>query len=96
VKELLEWGVLNRLFEKEGFEESVQGFLEEMLRVNDGVSMMEMKRLQNAPLRDGRLLAVVNAMDALAERFVAGAPYERFERKRQEMEEKSKARKSKI
>jgi peroxisomal 3,2-trans-enoyl-CoA isomerase len=38
------------------------------------------------------LVAVVNAVDALAERFVEGAPAERFEKKRREMEEKSKAR----
>ena len=54
--------------------------------------MMEMKRLQNAPIRDARMIAVVNAIDALAERFVEGAPAERFRIKREEMEQKSKAR----
>jgi len=95
-KELEDWGLVNRVFEKEGFEEKVQSFLEEMLSVNDGSSMMEMKRLQNASLRDGRLIAVVNSVDALAERFVAGVPYERFAAKRREMEAKSKSRASKI
>jgi len=47
---------------------------------------MEMKRLQNAPLRDGRLVAVWNSMDALAERFVDGAPTRRFEIKKRELE----------
>lgn len=64
----------------------------EQLKGNDGKSMMEMKRLQNAPIRDARVIAVVNAVDALAERFVEGAPAERFRVKREEMEQKSKAR----
>jgi peroxisomal 3,2-trans-enoyl-CoA isomerase len=74
------------------FQEKVRSFLEEQLKDNDGKSMMEMKRLQNAPIRDQRLVAVVNAVDALAERFVEGAPMERFEVKKREMEEKSKSR----
>jgi len=41
-----------------------------------------MKRLQNAPIRDARIVAVYNAMDALAERFVEDAPVKRFEEKR--------------
>ena len=65
---------------------SVKGYLEEMLRVNDGKSMMETKRLQNAPLRDGRIVAVFNSIDALAERFVDGAPVKRFELKKAELE----------
>jgi hypothetical protein len=62
--------------------------LKEQLEINDGGSMMEHKRLMNAPLRDGRMLAVYNAMDALAERFVDGAPMKRFEEKRKMMEGK--------
>ena len=65
-------------------------YLEEQLAVNDGKSMMEAKRLMNIPLREGRMVAVVNAMDALAERFVEGAPAERFVAKRKELEAKSK------
>ena len=72
------------------FQQDVQRYLQEQLAVNDGKSMMEAKRLMNAPLRDGRMVAVQNAMDALSERFVEGAPYERFALKRKEMEEKSK------
>ena len=34
----------------------------------------------------------MNAIDALAERFVEGAPIKRFEMKIKELEEKSKAR----
>jgi len=52
--------------------------------------------LQNAPLRDGRLIAVFNSMEALAERFVDGAPNRRFEIKKKELEAKSKSRTSKI
>jgi len=90
-QELENWGLVNKIFPANGFHESVKEFLNEQLKVNDGKSMMETKRLQNAPLRDGRLLAVVNAMDALAERFVEGAPFARFAEKKAAMEAKSKA-----
>ncbi|KUJ12324.1 peroxisomal d3,d2-enoyl-CoA isomerase-like protein [Mollisia scopiformis] len=86
VEELEQWGMVNRIFPKENFHQSVKEYLEEQLRVNDGKSMMETKRLQNAPLRDGRLIAVVNSVDALAERFVEGAPMKRFEIKKKELE----------
>jgi hypothetical protein len=52
-------------------------------------SMMETKRLQNVQLRDARLLAVVNSVDVLAERFVDGTPFARFAVKRAELEGKS-------
>ena len=78
VQELLDWGLVNKVFPADGFHESVKSYLREQLEVNDGKSMMEMKRLQNAPLREGRILAVVNSVDALAERFVDGAPIQRF------------------
>ncbi|KAB8291603.1 hypothetical protein EYC80_006403 [Monilinia laxa] len=94
--EILSFGIANQIFEKEGFEGKVIEYLEEMLSINDGKSMMETKRLQNLPLRDSRILAVYNSIDALAERFVDGAPFERFETKRKEMEAKSKNRTSKI
>ncbi|KAF2271056.1 ClpP/crotonase [Lojkania enalia] len=97
-EECLEWGLYNRVFEKTGedFQQEVIGFLEEQLQVNDGKSMMEMKRLQNAPIRDARMIAVVNAVDALAERMVEDAPKKRFELKKQELENKRKQRGSKI
>jgi peroxisomal 3,2-trans-enoyl-CoA isomerase len=93
-QELLDAGMYNYVWDATGdaFQSRVLAFLEEQLDVNDGKSMVEMKRLQNAPMRDARLVAVVNAVDALAERFVEGAPAERFEKKRREMDEKSKAR----
>jgi len=96
VEELEQWGLVNRIFPKEGFHEKVLGFLREQLEVNDGKSMMEMKRLQNAPRRDQRMIAVVNAMDALAERFVEDAPVKRFQEKRALLQSKSKTRTSKI
>lgn len=56
-----------------------------------------MIRLQNAPIRDARMVAVVNAVDALAERMVEGAPAKRFMAKRAELEAKRGASpKSKI
>jgi Delta3-Delta2-enoyl-CoA isomerase len=88
VEELEKWGMVNRIFPKEGFHESVLGFLNEQLAVNDGKSMMETKRLQNAPLRDARILAVYNSVDALAERFVSDAPLKRLQQKKAELEGK--------
>lgn len=88
--EMEAWGLANQIFPAASFQKDVQKYLQDKLDVNDGKSMMEAKRLMNAPLRDGRMVAVQNAMDALAERFVDGAPYERFAMKRKEMEAKSK------
>ena len=84
------WGLANQIVPATSFQKDVQKYLQDKIDVNDGKSMMEAKRLMNAPLRDGRMVAVQNAMDALAERFVEGAPYERFAMKRKEMEAKSK------
>jgi len=92
-QELENWGLVNKIFPSQGFHKSVKAYLEEQLKVNDGKSMTETKRLQNAPLRDGRLIAVVNAMDALAERFVEDAPLKRFAEKKAAMEAKSKSSK---
>lgn len=86
IEEMESWGLVNRVFPVERFQESVTGFLEEVLTVNDGGSMMESKRLMNSPLRDSRILAVYNAVDALAERFVDGAPLKRFEEKKKLLE----------
>ena len=91
VEELKQAGMVNRIFPAgEGFHGAVVGYLEEQLRVNDGKSMMEVKRLQNLRLRDERMTAVANAVDALAERFVDGEPIRRFKKRREEMEAKSK------
>jgi peroxisomal 3,2-trans-enoyl-CoA isomerase len=87
-QELEQWGLVNQIFPSEGFHESVKGYLQKQVRINDGKSMTEMKRLQNKPLRDVRMLAVHDAMDALAERFVEGAPFERFAIKKAELEGK--------
>lgn len=86
VEELENWGLVNRIFPKEGFHDHVVKFLKDQLAVNDGKSMIESKRLMNAPLRDGRLVAVVNAVDALAERFVEDAQKKRFEDKKKFLE----------
>jgi len=86
VEELERWGMVNRIFPVKNFHQSVVAFLNEQLAVNDGKSMMETKRLQNAPLRDARMIAVYNSMDALAERFVENAPIRRFEEKKKLLE----------
>ena len=88
VEELERCGMVNRIFPKENFHKSVMDFLQEQLAVNDGKSMMESKRLMNAPIRDARMIAVYNAADALSERFVDGAPEKRFAKKKAEMEGK--------
>ncbi|KAL1612737.1 hypothetical protein SLS60_000966 [Paraconiothyrium brasiliense] len=93
-QELLHAGMYNYVWDKTGdeFQAEVITFLEDQLAVNDGKSMMETKRLQNVGVRDQRMVAVVNAIDALAERFVEDAPTKRFAEKRRLMEEKSKTR----
>ncbi|KFY53398.1 hypothetical protein V496_07660 [Pseudogymnoascus sp. VKM F-4515 (FW-2607)] len=96
INELEQWGLVNRVLPAEGYQGSLKNFLEDQLDANDGKSMMEMKRLQNAHLRDRRILAVYNAMDALAERFVADVPQKRFAKKKELLESKSKSRRSKI
>ncbi|KEF58328.1 uncharacterized protein A1O9_06254 [Exophiala aquamarina CBS 119918] len=81
VDELLQWGMVNRVIDHEGFHAEVVRYLQEQLEINDGKSMMEHKRLMNAPLRSRRLLALYEAADAVAERFVEGAPAQRFAEK---------------
>jgi peroxisomal 3,2-trans-enoyl-CoA isomerase len=41
--------------------------------------------LVNGPLRAGRVVALFDAVSALAERFVEGVPMERFQRKTGEL-----------
>nr|GFD55116.1 hypothetical protein [Tanacetum cinerariifolium] len=67
-QELLDAGLYNYVWEETGdaFQAKVVKFLEDQLAVNDGKSMCEMKRLQNEPIRDARMLAVVRAVDALS------------------------------
>lgn len=86
VQELESWGLINRIFPVEGFHDLVVEFLEKQLEINDGISMMETKRLQNLPLRSERILAVYNATDALSERLASGAPAARFRAKKAELE----------
>ena len=81
VEELVGWAMVNRVFKHEGFHDEVVRFLEEQLQVNDGKSMIAAKRLATEPLRSGRLLALYDATDAVAERFVEDAPTVRFARK---------------
>lgn len=87
VEEMESWGLINRIFPAENFQDHVRNFLAEQLAVNDGGSMMETKRLQNAPLRGERILAMFDAASALAERFVDGAPMERFRKKTAQLAE---------
>ncbi|KAL4886066.1 ClpP/crotonase-like domain-containing protein [Aspergillus karnatakaensis] len=93
-QELETWGLINRVFDAqgEGFQRAVREYLEKRLEVNDAGSMLESKRLMNASLREGRLVALVDAVDALAERFVAGVPMERFKKRTEELQRASEAR----
>lgn len=81
VDELLQWGMVNRVLEHQGFHDHVLRFLDEQLDVNDGKSMLEAKRLMTGPLRRGRLISLYEAVDAVAERFVEDAPVQRFAEK---------------
>ncbi|KAJ4299775.1 hypothetical protein N0V90_005021 [Kalmusia sp. IMI 367209] len=90
VEEFEQWGLINHILPREGFHGHVLEFLEAQLKVNDGKSMIETKRLQNLPLRGSRILAVYNAVDALAERFAEGTPIKIFEKRKAELEAKSK------
>jgi hypothetical protein len=82
VEELEKWGMVNTIFPAQDFHAKVVEYLEGQLAVNDGKSMLETKRLANAPLREGRMMAVYNAFDALAERSVDGASAARFAARR--------------
>jgi peroxisomal 3,2-trans-enoyl-CoA isomerase len=84
--ELEKYGVVNKVFPNEGFLGYVKKYLEDHLKDKDAKSMIEVKRLQNAGFRDQRIVAVFNSMDSLAERFVDGAPFDRFKLKMQELE----------
>ncbi|KAL4902290.1 hypothetical protein BDW74DRAFT_186866 [Aspergillus multicolor] len=95
VEELEKWGVVNVVLSKEGFEGQVLGYLRRQLDVNDPGSMLESKRLMSEPLRKDRVAAMVEAADALAERFVSGVPFERFRRRNEELERASQARRGK-
>ncbi|CAD6502449.1 BgTH12-05041 [Blumeria graminis f. sp. triticale] len=95
-RELKAAGLVNRIFPVEDFQNEILTYLSSVLEASDGRSLMEAKRLINRPLREGRLVAVMDSVDALAERFVEGAPKERFELKRKELEEKSRRRSSKL
>ncbi|KAI9370335.1 ClpP/crotonase-like domain-containing protein [Aspergillus egyptiacus] len=92
VEEMEAWGLVNRILPAENFQAHVLAFLREQLVVNDGKSMMETKRLQNGPLRAERILAMFDATHAMAERFVEGAPMERFRMKKEQLAGASKAR----
>jgi len=84
--DLEKYGLVNKIFSHEGFHGHVKKYLEDHLKDKDPKSMIEVKRLQNASFRDQRIVAVYNSVDALAERFVEGAPFERFQLKMQELE----------
>ncbi len=89
VEELHKMGLVNQIFPKEGFHDKVKDYLKEMLKDRSGKSMMETKRLQNRSVRDQRILALYDANDALAERFVDGEPMVRMTAKANELKRKS-------
>lgn len=85
VEELHAAGMVNKIFPKENFHDQVHAYLKDMLSERSGASMMEMKRLQNKSTRDARVLALFEAVNALAERFVDGEPSRRMAAKAQEL-----------
>lgn len=85
-QDLEKWGLVNKIFPTKGFHDSVVKYLEQQLEINDGKSMTETKRLMNAPRRSEKMVAAYDAMEALAERFVEGAPAQRFEKMKATLE----------
>ena len=89
VEELHSMGLVNQIFPKEGFHEKVNAHLKEILKDRSGKAMMEAKRMQNASVRDQRILALFDAWHSLAERFVDGEPMQRMSAKAAELQGKS-------
>lgn len=85
-QELEDWGIVARVLPQRGFQDHVMRFLEEKLDKNDGKSMMEAARLVKMSLRNDRILAAYNSIDALSERFATGAPQRRFRDKAMELQ----------
>lgn len=85
-------GFVNRIFPDATFQADVAKYLQEQLETNDFTSMLEAKRLINAPLREERILANYRATDALANRFVDNIPAKRFLKKAEELAAKRAAR----
>jgi peroxisomal 3,2-trans-enoyl-CoA isomerase len=85
-EELQRVGMVNKIFPVQGFHDAVQGHLRDVLKERSGKSMIEMKRLANAPLREKRIVALFDAWNALAERFVDGEPARRMGAKAKELE----------
>lgn len=94
--DLLDIGFVNRVFPDATFQADYMKYLQEQIEVNDYTSMLEAKRLINAPLREERILANYRATDALANRFVEGIPAKRFLKKAEELAAKRKARQQKL
>ena len=88
VEELKTMGLVNQIFPKEGFHEKVRAHLKEILKDRSGKSMMEAKRMQNASVRDQRVLALFDAWHSLGERFVDGEPMQRMSAKAAELQSK--------
>lgn len=84
-QELKEAGIVNKIFPNEGFHDAVQNYLAEMLKGRDSNSLLEAKRLQNRNLRDARILALFEAWNGLAEKFMAGEPQRRMKAKMEEL-----------
>lgn len=84
-QQLQQWGMVSDVFPTATFLSNVKSFLERQLEVNDANSMMIAKRLQNAPLRTERMVALSDAADALHEKFVTGDVVQRFLDKIQEL-----------
>ncbi|KAI9034225.1 peroxisomal d3,d2-enoyl-CoA isomerase-like protein [Hyaloraphidium curvatum] len=85
-------GFVNRVFPDATFRQDVRAYLDEQLEQNEFSSMLEAKRLINAPLREERILANYRATDALANRFVENIPAKRFLKKAEELAAKRAAR----
>ncbi|KXS21468.1 ClpP/crotonase [Gonapodya prolifera JEL478] len=77
-QEMEEWGLVNRIYPSATFQTDYLSYLRTNLALNDATSLLETKRLIAGPLREGRMLAVFRAQDALAEMLASGRPGKRF------------------
>lgn len=86
--ELLGVGMVNRVFasESDALVGDVVSYLEGVLQENEGRAMIEVKKAANVRLRTERIVAIWDAVDALAERFVEGEPFRRVEMKVKELQ----------
>ncbi|KAI9004505.1 enoyl-CoA hydratase [Hyaloraphidium curvatum] len=90
--DMLSWGLANRVFPDATFHQDAKAFWDEALSRNNHRSILESKRLIAQPKREAWINAATRATSALADSFVRGDPIVAFQKKQQQLAEKSKAK----